>query len=200
MIDTVLLLVNISLSVLLLRGFWQEMDGNGKIQVGGDFGGTGPTFPTKIVKFAADETFVPVNTTEFFEPHTLERWNTMMPAGTGWGDKNPETTFFTTSMTHQLHCVFMMARIYSALTANMIEKLPSDYHTHYLHCVDYLRQGIQCSADLAMEPHEQTDPDDNGPLDGSWNGHHVCKDYSHVIPYLEEQIHDGVRMVLPIDD
>lgn len=42
-----------------------------------------------------------------------------------------------------------------------------------------------CSADMAMEPHEQTDPDDNGPMDGSWNGHHVCKDYGHVMPYLE---------------
>src|SRR5262245_17215474 len=94
-------------------------------------------------------------------------------------------------MTHQLHCVvrilyihchsflplmsqqqFMMARIYSALVSNMNDRLPSDYHSHYLHCVDYLRQGVMCSADLDMEPHEQTDADDNGPLDGSWNGHH----------------------------
>ena len=45
-----------------------------------------------------------------------------------------------------------------------------------------------CSADLAMEPHEQTDPDDNGPLDGSWNGHHVCKAYEHVMPYLEGEL------------
>lgn len=66
----------------------------------------------------------------------------------------------------------MMARIYSSLVSNSTEHLASDYHSHYLHCVDYLRQGIMCSADLAMEPHEQTDPDDNGPLDGSWNGHH----------------------------
>lgn len=71
-----------------------------------------------------------------------------------------------------------------------------------------------------MEPHGPGDADDNGPLDGSWNGHHgkipipwnnvalnansvpgslyeimlilriVCKDYGHVIPYLEgERIH-----------
>lgn len=110
----------------------------------------------------------------------------------------------------------MMARMYAALEGNMRHTLPDDYHTHYLHCVDYLRQGIMCSADLTMEPHEQTDADDNGPLDGSWNGHHgkqlliqsrygadketVCKDYSHVIPYLEEQIDEGIRKVLPIDD
>lgn len=29
-----------------------------------------------------------------------------------------------------------------------------------------------CSADLTMEPHSPSDADDNGPLDGSWNGHH----------------------------
>jgi hypothetical protein len=99
----------------------------------------------------------------------------------------------------------MMTRIYASLTSGTIDKLPSDYHSHYLHCVDYLRQGIMCSADLTMEPHDITDADDNGPLDGSWNGYHgktphqphcaslhemansfpVCKDYSHVMPYLE---------------
>lgn len=66
----------------------------------------------------------------------------------------------------------MMARIYSNLERNTKEHLPGDYHSHYLHCVDYLRQGIMCSGDLAMEPHDQSDSDDNGPLDGSWNGHH----------------------------
>jgi hypothetical protein len=82
--------------------------------------------------------------------------NTNYPAvGAGWGAPT-EDTFFTTSMTHQLHCLFMMSRIYASLTANMPEKLMSDYHSHYLHCVDYLRQGIMCSADMAMEPHEQT--------------------------------------------
>lgn len=29
-----------------------------------------------------------------------------------------------------------------------------------------------CAGDLAMEPHDPSDADDNGPLDGSWNGHH----------------------------
>ncbi|KAJ4289075.1 hypothetical protein N0V90_011417 [Kalmusia sp. IMI 367209] len=197
-IDVVLLLVNISLSILLLRNFKQE-NSSSLIQVGGDFMGTGPDFPTKIVKFAADASFVPNDTTEFFSAATLEKWSTMMPVGAGWGAAT-DSTFFTTSMTHQLHCVFMMARIYAGLTANMSDTLPSDYHSHYLHCVDYLRQGVMCSADLTMEPHEQTDADDNGPLDGSWNGHHVCKDYGHVIPYLEEQIDEGIRKVLPIDD
>lgn len=199
-IDVVLLVINISLSIVLLRGFNQE-NAMSTMQVGSSFDGTGPDcisssakstiyftntplVPTKIVKFAADEAFVPNDTAEFFSDATLATWNTIMPIGAGWGAPTQDT-FFTTSMTHQLHCVFMMARIYAALSGNMTDMLMSDYHSHYLHCVDYLRQGIMCSADLAMEPHEQTDPDDNGPLDGSWNGHHVCKAYEHVIPYLE---------------
>jgi hypothetical protein len=66
----------------------------------------------------------------------------------------------------------MMTRIYSTLLTGKRNSLPEDFHSHYLHCVDYLRQGIMCSADLTMEPHGPEDADDNGPLDGSWNGHH----------------------------
>ena len=66
----------------------------------------------------------------------------------------------------------MMARIYAGVTNNITENLPHEYQTHFLHCVDYLRQSVMCSADLATEPHDPSDPDDLGPLDGSWNGHH----------------------------
>ncbi|KAL5905973.1 hypothetical protein ACKVV1_010386 [Pyricularia oryzae] len=57
-----------------------------------------------------------------------------------------------------------------------------------------------CAGDVAMEPHSPTDADDNGPGDGSWAGYHVCKDYSQVTNYIEGEIRDGVRTVLPIDD
>ena len=66
----------------------------------------------------------------------------------------------------------MMARIYSGLQTNNEHPLPDDYETHFLHCVDYLRQAIMCAADVALEPHTPNDPDDLGPLDGSWGGHH----------------------------
>lgn len=103
----------------------------------------------------------------------------------------------------------MMGRIFSALSGNITGVLPSDYFTHYMHCVDYLRQAVMCNGDMAMEPHLPTDGPDNGPLDGGWNGMHgmgpslipartvvlldsvltfrdtVCKDYSQVINYLD---------------
>lgn len=47
-----------------------------------------------------------------------------------------------------------------------------DYHTHYLHCIDYLRQAVMCAGDTALEPHSANDGKDLGPLDGGWNGIH----------------------------
>lgn len=66
----------------------------------------------------------------------------------------------------------MMGRIYSALEGNMTHHLMSDYQSHYLHCIDYLRQAVMCAGDVALEPHAPTDGPDNGPLDGGWNGIH----------------------------
>jgi len=66
----------------------------------------------------------------------------------------------------------MMGRIYAGVTHDMKQKLPEDYHHHFLHCIDYLRQGIMCSADLALEVHGPSDSNDLGPLDGGWNGYH----------------------------
>lgn len=66
----------------------------------------------------------------------------------------------------------MMGRIYSALQANTRDLLMEGYDTHYLHCIDYLRQAAMCAGDVALEPHSETDGEDNGPLDGGWNGIH----------------------------
>lgn len=66
----------------------------------------------------------------------------------------------------------MMGRIFSSLAGNISGVLPDDYFTHYMHCVDYLRQAVACAGDMAMEPHLPTDGPDNGPLDGGWNGMH----------------------------
>jgi hypothetical protein len=71
----------------------------------------------------------------------------------------------------------MMARIFSGMVMNNTQPipadlLPDDWHFHFLHCVDYMRQSVMCSADLAIEPHEPDEADVTGPLDGGWNGHH----------------------------
>lgn len=92
-------------------------------------------------------------------------------------------TVFTTSMTHQLHCLYAVVEVYSGLTSNT--PLPEDHHWHMIHCFDYMRQAIMCSADIALEGLETTFPDHNGGSDG-WDSKHVCRDYSKVKEHLEK--------------
>ena len=81
----------------------------------------------------------------------------------------PNKTVFTTSMTHQLHCLFAVVETYSGLKSNTA--LPEDHHWHMIHCFDYMRQAIMCSADMALEGLETTFPDHNGGSDG-WDSKH----------------------------
>lgn len=85
---------------------------------------------------------------------------------------SPKTQKKTTDRFYAIGYQFMMGRIFSALSGNISGVLPGDYFTHYMHCVDYLRQAVMCNGDMAMEPHKPTDGPDNGPLDGGWNGMH----------------------------
>ncbi|KAF2465348.1 uncharacterized protein BDR25DRAFT_204684, partial [Lindgomyces ingoldianus] len=197
-LDTCLLLVILGLLLLLLVRNPKGHSPSGSSQLGEDFTSNGPEFATRIIKWESDMSFVPTNTSEFLTDEVLARWNTIMPARTGFGP--PGQAFSTTSMTHQLHCVYMLGRTYSGIISGKTQDLPQDYHAHFFHCIDYLRQAVMCSADLALELHKVTDADDLGAGDGGWSGRHVCKDYSQVISYLERQISDGVRIVLPIDD
>ncbi|RDW69901.1 hypothetical protein BP5796_08298 [Coleophoma crateriformis] len=194
-VDTVLLLVIVG---LLLRQQSQKTSfpKTSEHEVGGDMTGVGPHLGTQIKTFAINQTFAPYNTSEFFKPEVLTAWNDLMPVGMGFQWVNdthryhdlphpiewPDKTVFTTSMTHQLHCLYAVVQTYSGLKANIT--LPEDHHWHMIHCFDYMRQAIMCSADMALEGLETTFPDHNGGSDG-WDSKHVCRDYSQVINYLE---------------
>ncbi|KAK3365548.1 hypothetical protein B0T24DRAFT_636073 [Lasiosphaeria ovina] len=192
-IDTSLLLVILA---LLVRDQWRQSSPAHPWDFGGDFTGVGPKFSQQITKFKSDQSFAPMNTSEFFTDEVLMKWNMLMPKGMGfvWVNEThkyhdlptpvdwPDKTVFTTSMTHQLHCLFAIVQTYSGLKAN--HTIPDDHHWHMIHCFDYMREAIMCSADIALEGHETTFPDDNGGSDG-WDSKHVCKDYGQVINYLE---------------
>ncbi|KAF2643660.1 hypothetical protein P280DRAFT_214372 [Massarina eburnea CBS 473.64] len=169
-------------------------------EIGGDITGWGPHIPTQIQQFHVNQTFAPYNTSEFFtNPDTMRAWNDLMPIGMGFqhipDPANPAysdfptpviwdegKTVFTTSMTHQLHCLFAVVRVYSGLKS--AHELPEDHHWHMIHCFDYMRQAIMCSADMAMEGLETTFPDHNGGSDG-WDSKHVCRDPKAVRARLE---------------
>ncbi|KAI1269756.1 hypothetical protein F5Y18DRAFT_109191 [Xylariaceae sp. FL1019] len=165
-------------------------------QFGQDFTGVGPKFSSQITTFVRDESYAPNNTANFFSNATLQKWNELMPIGMGFVWVNdtekyhdlptpimwPEKTVFTTSATHQLHCLFAIVQTYSGLSSG--HEIPDDHHWHMIHCFDYMRQAIMCSADTALEGLETTFPDHNGGSDG-WDSKHVCKDWSQVKSYLE---------------
>lgn len=166
------------------------------LDFGGDFTGVGPRVSQQITRFTSDPSYAPMNTSEFFTDAVLQKWNHLMPVGMGFVWVNdthryhdlptpidwPDKTVFTTSVTHQIHCLFTIAQTYSGLKSG--HPIPPDHHWHMIHCMDYMREAILCSADMALEGHETTFPDDNGGSDG-WDSKHVCKDYREVKKYLE---------------
>lgn len=184
---------------LLLQSGWFARSQTSEKEVGGDVTGWGPHIPTRITKFEVNQTFAPYNTSDFFKPEVLQAWNELMPVGMGFQNirdpslyhdlptpivwPNATGVVFTTSMTHQLHCLYAVVEVYSGLTSNT--QLPEDHHWHMIHCFDYMRQAIMCSADIALEGLETTFPDHNGGSDG-WDSLHVCRDYGAVKRHLEE--------------
>ncbi|KAI1150560.1 hypothetical protein F4825DRAFT_425971 [Nemania diffusa] len=149
--------------------------------------------------FSRDPGFVPENTSEFFSEDTRKRWLDIIPKGLGYLEiKHPEkyddlptklATFddqfvVTTSMTHQLHCLYAIAEAYSALTSDT-SRVPSETPWHLTHCFDYIRQGIMCCGDVALEGEQTTFPEGFEGSDG-WDAKHVCKNYDQVLEYLNE--------------
>ncbi|KAI1374732.1 hypothetical protein F4677DRAFT_153783 [Hypoxylon crocopeplum] len=197
-VDTALLLIILA---LLIRDQWRKPIPGPKQEVnpwqfGQDLTGVGPRFSQKITTFEMDPSYAPNNTAEFFTDEVLQKWNDLMPKGMGFVWVNdttkyhdlptpimwPDKTVFTTSATHQLHCLFAIVQTYSGLTSG--HEIPDDHHWHMIHCFDYMRQAIMCSADTALEGLETTFPDHNGGSDG-WDSKHVCRDWNDVKSYLE---------------
>ncbi|KAL2166757.1 hypothetical protein VTG60DRAFT_2241 [Thermothelomyces hinnuleus] len=193
LIDTTLL---VAILVVLLR-MQQRPLGAEDYQLSGDITGFSPRFSQRIVKFEPEDDYAPNNISRFFEPEVLDRWNKLMPKGIGfqrvddpsayhdlptpisWYDGE---TVFTTSWTHQLHCLWAVIQTYAGLKTNV--PLPEDHHWHMIHCFSYMRQAILCNADTALEGLETTFPDHNGGSDG-WDAHHVCKDMGEVRKWME---------------
>ncbi|AEO63153.1 40722f39-3acc-4307-81fb-caa3051a43a4 [Thermothielavioides terrestris] len=194
LIDTTLL---VTILVVVLR-IQRSAAPEEVYELGGDITGFTPKFSQKIVKFEMDYDYAPNNISEFFtNPEVLDRWNKLMPKGIGFQEvQDPSKyhdlptpvvwdeghTVFTTSWTHQLHCLWAIIQTYAGLKSNFT--LPPDHHWHMIHCFSYMRQAIICSADTALEGKETTFPDGNGGSDG-WDAHHVCRDIDQVRKHME---------------
>ncbi|KAH8650040.1 hypothetical protein BX600DRAFT_554465 [Xylariales sp. PMI_506] len=165
----------------------------------GDITGFAPKISQKIVTFQPDSGYLPANSSEFFTKETKQKWLDLVPKGLGYLQiEDPEKYHdlpqavkgykgyvVTTSMTHQLHCLYAIAELFSAYNAGMTEKIPED-PWHLGHCFDYIRQGIMCSGDIALEGQQTTFPAGVIGTDG-WDAKHVCKNYDEVLDYLEQK-------------
>ncbi|KAK1755530.1 hypothetical protein QBC47DRAFT_460516 [Echria macrotheca] len=171
-------------------------------QLGGDITGFAPrstSVSQKIKKFSPNPSFIPTNLTSFFTPSTTQAWLSLVPRGLGYIHTQntshlhppvpvplagyPPSTF-TTSVTHQLHCLHAIIGVVAALATNDTSRLPPEGPWHVAHCFDYLRQSILCCGDVALEGQQTTFPDGFVGSDG-WDSHHVCRDYDEVKEYLE---------------
>ncbi|KAK8867594.1 Oxidase ustYa [Apiospora arundinis] len=198
LVNMVLLMIN-TIGLLYLVHYMGAPGSISPLQVGGDYTHEGPTFLTTIQKWKADPDFTPLTATEFLKPKTQAKWETLIPAGFNFGEDGK--VYNTTSVTHQLHCVYIMGKIFSSVLSNSTDiGIPSDYEAHFLHCVDYMRQAAMCAGDVAIEPRDKNGSPGPVTLENAFNGYHVCKNYGQVKSYLEEQVKEGVRNILPIDD
>lgn len=103
-------------------------------------------------------------------------------------------TVFTTSVTHQLHCLYSILEDFAAAKSGIAAGHthdardepadPEDLGFHVQHCFEYLRQSIMCSGDLALEGDQTTFPDGSVGSDG-WDAKHVCRDWTQIKDYLE---------------
>ncbi|KAF3013785.1 hypothetical protein E8E14_010702 [Neopestalotiopsis sp. 37M] len=175
----------------------------------GDVTGFAPRFTQKIVTFQPDPMFVPENGSEFFTEEVHKKWLGIVPKGLGYLNVKDPAKYHdlpqklegyaskfvvTTSMTHQLHCLYAIAEVFSAYSGNVTSKIPQESPWHLAHCFDYIRQAIMCAGDIALEGKETTFPKGFIGSDG-WDAKHVCKSYDEVLEYLNTNRVDDVEWI-----
>ncbi|KAH7138998.1 hypothetical protein B0J11DRAFT_515805 [Dendryphion nanum] len=199
-VDTALLLVVVG---LLVEKRWKHHKSH-KYEFTGDLTGFAPKFSQQIVKFKPDSRFAPDDPGAFWDKETQQAWLSIVPEGLGYVNvKNPSEydnlpqpihdypnhTVYTTSMTHQLHCLYTILDAYNlVLTTRNPAIIEMPWHIN--HCFEYMRQAVMCAGDVALEGAATSFPldkgEDRGGSDG-WDAQHVCKDYGEIYKYLEKE-------------
>ncbi|KAK0371439.1 hypothetical protein CLIM01_11203 [Colletotrichum limetticola] len=211
LLDTFLLVVIVGL-LLERRGISTISTPDKRLEPVGDLTGFAPKFSQQITTFHPTTDFVPDDPKALFTNATLqEQWLSIVPKGLGYLEvKNPKAhdnlpvplpefaprTVFTTSMTHQLHCLYAILESYAGMAVNGSANVDMHSHIpegtegaegpwHLQHCFEYLRQAIMCAGDVALEGTQTTFPPGFTGSDG-WDAKHVCKDYKQVYDYLDK--------------
>ncbi|KAF2644789.1 hypothetical protein P280DRAFT_487317 [Massarina eburnea CBS 473.64] len=208
-IDTGLLIIIVG---LLVERKWKhaKKSPSHAFDVLGDLSGFAPKFSEQIVSFTPSTKFAPEEPLDWWSNETQQAWLDIVPEGLGYVHipapelynnlptpihDYPNLTVYTTSVTHQLHCLYTIIEAYNTLQVSYpidpSGKPPIHMSWHINHCFEYMRQAIMCAGDVALEGAATTFPkgkngEDLGGSDG-WDAKHVCKNYGEVYKYLEER-------------
>ncbi|KAI0833600.1 hypothetical protein BC628DRAFT_1335283 [Trametes gibbosa] len=95
-------------------------------------------------------------------------WLSLAQPGFGYVRLGPDNRTFVVSMYHEMHCLCMMNLAFSPSAVSL---------PHVKHCLNYLRQNIICTPDLALEwgDFETKDFDVERT-----HGVHECKDWAPI--------------------
>lgn len=99
-------------------------------------------------------------------------WASTAGAGYGYSRHGADHRLFMVTISHELHCL----RMFNLALAGKL-----DFH-HVKHCLDYLRHGVLCSADLTLEPGDFADRNFTRVRVGET---HMCLDWSMVYDVLQ---------------
>jgi hypothetical protein len=117
----------------------------------GDVTGFAPNFKHKVMAFEPDLDFIPANTSTFWDQSVRDKWLGSVPRGLGYvrvTDPSkyvdlptpihdyPDETVFTTSMPHQLHCLYNILEVYAAMTSENPHGVPTEMTFHLRHCFE----------------------------------------------------------------
>jgi hypothetical protein len=117
----------------------------------GDVTGFAPSFKHKVMAFEPDLDFIPANTSTFWDQPIRDKWLGIVPRGLGYVKvmepskyvelptpihDYPNETVFTTSMPHQLHCLYNILEVYAAMTSENPHGVPTEMTFHLRHCFE----------------------------------------------------------------
>ncbi|KAH8809394.1 hypothetical protein F5884DRAFT_901488 [Xylogone sp. PMI_703] len=171
-----------------------------ELETSGDITGFAPKIRRQIKSFAHDSSYTPDDPADWFTNRVRQKWLDLVPKGLGYVRIDnvedydnlptplPEYDYpvFTTSVTHQLHCLYKLQELYSSLVSNNTGgKVHESSGWHSGHCFEYLRQSIMCCGDTALEGKQTSFPSKDHPGSDGWDAKHICRDYNQIYTYLE---------------
>lgn len=112
------------------------------------------------------------------------------------GEKTPSGTIYSVALYHQLHCLSVIRRDYFDLVegvlsnstelATLVDKQIQMFHNR--HCLDYIRQTLECIADMTLE-WKRTELDGSRVQVDGMHIPHECKSKVTLTSLIQKEAH-----------